>query len=183
MARGGPSPPKSLQRALNQLKKNDDIVITKPDKGTVVVVINKRDYIHLLREALIDNEEKFKSVSLNQPNTRGRPFKNYHPLLEKEELEKAVPKILPENVAKIVYQKGSRFAHLYVLPKTHKSKLSISPTLSAVGAYNEILVSYDITLIKLSTIPIQWETLRASGRRCNGFSPWSTNMESHSCLK
>ena len=32
--RKGPSPPKSLQRALNQLKQRDDIVITKPDKGT-----------------------------------------------------------------------------------------------------------------------------------------------------
>ena len=89
-----------MQRALNQLKQRDDIVITKPDKGTGIVVMNKCDYIRLLSEASIDNEEKFKSVSLDQPKVRGRPIKHYHPLLEKEkELERAVREILPENVA------------------------------------------------------------------------------------
>ena len=78
--RRGPSPSKSLQRALNQLKQRDDIVITKPDKRTGVVVMNKCDYIRLLSEASIDNE----SVSLDQPTARGRPIKHYHPLLEKE---------------------------------------------------------------------------------------------------
>ena len=32
--RKGPSPPKALRRAINQLKKRNDIVVTKPDKGT-----------------------------------------------------------------------------------------------------------------------------------------------------
>ena len=37
-------PPKSLLRVLNQLKKRNDIVITKPDKGTGVVVMDKSEY-------------------------------------------------------------------------------------------------------------------------------------------
>ena len=141
-----------MQKALNQLKQRDDIVITKPDKGTSVVVMNKCDYIRMLSEASIDNEEKFKSVSLDQPKTRGRPIKHYHPLLEKEkELERAVREILPENVAEMVYQKGSRLAHLYGLPKTHKSKQSMRPILSAVGTYNYKLAQWlDMTLKPLS---------------------------------
>jgi hypothetical protein len=137
---------------LNQLKQRDDIVITKPDKGTGVVVMNKCDYIRLLSEASVDDEEKFKPVSLEQPKARGRPIKHYHPLLQKEkELERTVREILPENVAESVLQKGSRLAHLYGLPKTHKSKLAMRPILSAVGTYNYNLAQWlDMTLKPLS---------------------------------
>ncbi len=141
-----------MQRALNQLKQRDDIVINKPDKGTGVVVMNKCDYIRLLSEASVDDEEKFKPVSLEQPKARGRPIKHYHPLLQKEkELERTVREILPENVAESVLQKGSRLAHLYGLPKTHKSKLAMRPILSAVGTYNYNLAQWlDMTLKPLS---------------------------------
>ena len=67
------SPPKTLLRSINQLKKRDDIVITKPDKGTGVVVMDKSDYTRLLNEASINNTEKFKSVSMERPKSKGRP--------------------------------------------------------------------------------------------------------------
>ena len=58
--RKGPSPPKALRRAINQLKKRNDIVVTKQDKGTGVVVMNKAQYTELLNKASIDNEENSK---------------------------------------------------------------------------------------------------------------------------
>ncbi|CAB4015534.1 Hypothetical predicted protein, partial [Paramuricea clavata] len=131
------SPPKTLLRSINQLKKRDDIVITKPDKGTEIVVMDKSEYTKLLNEASINNTEKFKSVSLERPKSRGRPVKHYHPLLRKEkELETAVRKILPKEIADSICQKGSRLAHLYGLPKTHKPQLAMRPILSATGTYN-----------------------------------------------
>ena len=101
-----------------------------------------------MSEASIDHDEKFKSVSLDQPKGRGRPFKHYHPLLQKEkELERAVRRILPEKVVEMVYEKGSRLTHIYGLPKTHKCKLSMRPILSAVGTYNYKLAQWlDMTL-------------------------------------
>ena len=94
--------------------------MTKPDKGTGVVVMDKSQYIKLLNEASVDNKEKFRSVSLERPKTRGRPPKHYHPLLQKEkELETGVRQILPKDVADIICPKGSRLGHLYGLPKTH----------------------------------------------------------------
>ena len=131
------SPPKMLLRSINQLKKRDDIVITKPDKGTGVVVMDKCEYMKLLNEASINNTEKFKSVSLERPKARGRPAKHYHPLLSKEkELENAIRKILPKEIADSICPKGSRLAHLYGLPKTHKPQLAMRPILSASGTYN-----------------------------------------------
>ncbi len=70
--------------ALKQLKKRDDIVITKPDKGSGVVVMDKSEYIHLLLAASVDNISMFEPVSDQRPKTRGRPPKYSHPLLERE---------------------------------------------------------------------------------------------------
>ena len=139
----GPRPPKALVRSLNQLKKRDDIVIRKPDKGSGVVLMNKSDYVRLLSEASINDETKFKSVSLERPRTRGRPPKQYHPLLEKEKhLDSVVRRILPKHIADTVCQKGSRLAHLYGLPKTHKERLAMRPILSATGTYNYALAKW-----------------------------------------
>ena len=54
--RKGPKPPKRLLKSINKLKKQDDIVITKPDKGSGVVVMDKSDYVRLLCEASINDQ-------------------------------------------------------------------------------------------------------------------------------
>lgn len=149
----GPTPPKTMLRAIGQLKKKEDIVITRPDKGSGVVVMDKSDYVRLLKEASIDDETKFRPVQQERPKTRGRPPKHYHPLLQKEkELTSIVRRILPKHIADSVIQKGSRLAHLYGLPKTHKAKLAVRPILSATGTYNYNLAKWlDTKLKPLST--------------------------------
>ena len=107
----GPKPPKPLVRSIQKLKKRDDIVITKPDKGSGVVVMDKLENIRLLNEASIDDLTKFRPVSQQKPTTRGRPPKYYHPLLAKEKhLESVVRKILPKEMADSVCKKGSRLS-------------------------------------------------------------------------
>ena len=134
---------KTLQRAIRQLKQLDNIVVTKPDKGTGVVVMNKSDYVSLLGQGSINDTSKFAPVSLQRPKMKGRPLKHYHPLLQKEKhLDSVVRKILPKEIADSVCQKGSRLAHLYGLPKTHKEKLSMRPILSATGTYNYALAKW-----------------------------------------
>ena len=138
-----PKPPKTLQKAIKQLKRLDNIVVTKPDKGTGVVVMNKYDYVNLLSQASINDTSKFPPVSLQRPKIKGRPLKHYHPLLQKEKhLASVVRKILPKEIADSVCQGGSRLAHLYGLPKTHKEKLSMRPILSATGTYNYALAKW-----------------------------------------
>ena len=47
--------PKCLMLALEHLRKNKDIVITKADKGNKVVVLNAVDYEQKLNELISDN--------------------------------------------------------------------------------------------------------------------------------
>ena len=136
--RKGTKPPKTLLKSINKLKKRDDIVITKPDncKGSGVVVMDKSDYVRLLCEASINDQTKFTPVGLERPPTRGRPPKYYHPLFVKEHLESVVRRILPKEIADSVCKRGSRLAHMYGLPKTHKGRLAMRPILSATDTYN-----------------------------------------------
>ena len=106
--RSSPNPPKALVKALNGLKKRDDIFITKPDKGSGVVVMDKTDYIRLLSAASVDNTSKFIHVDDKRPKSRGRPSKQYHPLLQKDkELRTTLREILPEEIANTLSPQSS----------------------------------------------------------------------------
>ena len=101
------------------------------------MVFDKTEYLRLLSEASINDTSKFCAVPLERPKTRGRPSKYYHPLLQKEKiLDSTVRRILPKTIADSVSPSGSRFAHLYGLPKTHKEQLAMRPILSATDTYN-----------------------------------------------
>ena len=52
---------KECFRAIKKLRKNDDIIITKPDKGSGVVLLNKSDYVDKINE-IIDDQSKFKRL-------------------------------------------------------------------------------------------------------------------------
>ena len=71
----GPKPPKTLLPAIKQLKRRSDTVITKPDKGSGVVVMDKSQYIGLLSEASVNDTNKFRAVPLEKPKSKGRPPK------------------------------------------------------------------------------------------------------------
>ena len=156
--RKGPTPPKSMLRAIGQLKKRDDIVITRPDKGSGVVILDKTEYVSLLKESSISDETKFIPISLERLKAKGRPPKHYHSLLKKEkELSSIVKKILPQPIADSLIQKGSRLAHLYGLPKTHKTKLAVRPILSATGTYNYKLAKWLDE--KLKPLSVNYQTI------------------------
>ena len=81
-------------KALNR----DDIVITKPDKGSGIVVMDKSEYIRLLSAASVYDNTKFARVNDKRPNLRGR--QHFHPLLQKEkEVHSILPQILSDDIA------------------------------------------------------------------------------------
>ena len=101
------------------------------------MVLDKTEYLRLLSEASINDTSKFSAVLPEKLKTRGRPSKYYHPLLQKEKiLDSIVRRILPKTIADSVSPSGSRLAHLYGLPKTHKEQLVMRPILSATDTYN-----------------------------------------------
>ena len=124
-------------------------MITKPDKGSGVVVMTKSDYDRLLCEASINDNTKFIPVGPERPTTRGSQPKYYHPLFEKNKhLESVVRRILPMKIADSLCIKGSRLFHLYGLPKISKERLSMTPILSATDTYDYALAKWLNEMLK-----------------------------------
>ena len=73
-------------------------------------------------------------------------------LAKRKEKLKCFSKSLPKEMADSVCKKGSRQAHLYRLPKTHKTTLAMRPILSTTGTYNHALAKWlDEKVKQLST--------------------------------
>ena len=87
-------PAKTLLLAIEQLKRRDDIVITKPGKESGVFVMEKTEYPRLLSETFIDDSSKFRVVSLERPSRKGRPPTYYH----QKDLDSIVRRILPKSI-------------------------------------------------------------------------------------
>ena len=122
---------KTLVCALKQLASNKNIVISKPDKGTGIVLLNRSDYINKINDILQD-ESKFTKLTSD-------PYKL---LLKYEDKNNRLVdnlfknKCINENQKSKFRATGSRPGILYGLPKVHKCNVPLRPILSTVGSYN-----------------------------------------------
>ena len=108
-----PSPRILRQRCvLRNLRKNKDIVITKPNKGNGVVILDRKPYDNAIQE-IISDTSKFEKL-------------NEDPILKREaSLQRFLSKlkqknVFNENVYDKLHPSGSAPARIYGTPKTHK---------------------------------------------------------------
>ena len=59
-------------RVLQNLRKNKDIVITKPDKGNGVVILDRKLYNNAIQE-IISDTSKFEKLKKTQPSRHFEP--------------------------------------------------------------------------------------------------------------
>ena len=99
------------QTVLKSIHKHKDIIILKPDKGNVMVVLNRVDYIKGIND-IINDRHKFKELS-NDPtiNREGKLQRFYGSSKRKVKLIKTYNSIYPS---------GSQPALIYGEPKMHK---------------------------------------------------------------
>ena len=115
--------------AINSLRKND-IIVTKPDKGSGVVLLNKSDYVDKMNK-ILDDQSRFKRlgpVSSND-NTAGIESR-----LQKRLLDLVKADLRPKWVCEAIRPTGSQRPRMYGLPKTHKEGIPLRPILSMKGS-------------------------------------------------
>ena len=134
---------------LKKLKANNKIIITKPDKGTGVVIIDKDVYVKSMRELLSDSK-KFKI--LKEDLTIYRQGQ-----LQRRLLKLKKKGFFNQETYNKIYPNGSKPARLYGLPKMHKTFEHIPPfrpIVSSIGTFNHKLASFLGDLVK-KVIPIE----------------------------
>ena len=126
--------------ALTDLRNDDSIIITKPDKGNGIVIVNKLDYLNKMKQ-LISDETKFKKLAQNPTKSREDSLITYLRKLKRDVIidDETLRKILPS---------GSTHGVLYGLPKVHKSGCPFRPIVSSVNTYNYNLASYLVRVLQ-----------------------------------
>ena len=129
---------------INKLRRNDDIVITIPDKGSGVVILNKNDYIKNMDNILVD-ETKFERIGPTSTcdNTTGIESR-----LQKRLLRLLKFKLLSEHTYQEILPTGSQRPRMYGLPKTHKPNVPLRPILSMTGSAHHQLSKWSASLLQ-----------------------------------
>ena len=127
-------------KALTDLRNDDSIIITKPDKGNGVVIISRLDYLNKMKH-LISDTTKFKELQHNPTKSREESLSTYLRKLRNDKIidDATFYKILPS---------GSSPGVLYGLPKVHKTGCPFRPIVSSVNTYNYNLASYLVSILQ-----------------------------------
>ena len=98
---------------LRNLGKNKDIIITKPDKGNGVVILNRKLYDNAIQK-IISDTSKFKKLHEDPPLKREASLQRFcfNKLKQKN--------FFNENEYNKLYPSGSAPARIYDTPELHK---------------------------------------------------------------
>ena len=103
---------------LRNLRKNKDIIITKPDKENGVVITDGKLYDNAIQE-IISNTSKFKKLNEDTILKREASLQSFLSKLKQKNF-------FNENEYDKLYSSGSAPARIYGTPKMHKSSSSDS---------------------------------------------------------
>ena len=121
--------------------KDDSIIITKPDKGNAVIIINKLDYLNKMKLLVSDETAKFKKQAQNPTKSREDSLISFLRKLKKD-------KIIDDATFHTILPCGSTHGVLYGLPKVPKPGCPFRPIVSSVNTYNYNLASYLVRILQ-----------------------------------
>ena len=140
-----------------QLKMNNDVVLTRPDKGAGVVILNKVDYLNKMYAILGDADKFLKLGDLSFDDTQRTENK-----LQKRFLELFKSKLISKEIYEFIRHVCSLRPRMYGLPKIHKPGIPLRPILSMwhsaqhslakwlVDVLNPVLDFYSVCCVKNS---------------------------------
>ena len=121
--------PKVLLDAVFKLKKQDDIIITRADKGNKIVILDRDTYINKA-EILLNDRTVYKKLSSN-------PLKSAQNFFNRE-----LKLILRDNpdLIKRFHSYLPKLSYFYGLPKIHKLHMPLRPIISNIDC-----ISYNLS--------------------------------------
>ena len=158
---------KTLLKLKSKVKEND-LIVSKSDKGNATVFTKKVDYIAKMEEILSDKTkfELLENQSENIIQQMETSFNSYlysikdeykrvvvHDELGKTSTEKVLHKTksINQQIYKKIYSTGAKCGVAYGLTKVHKNNNPIRPIVSTIGTYNYNASNY-LTKVLTSTL-------------------------------
>ena len=122
------------------LRQNNNIIITRPDKGSGVVVLDRHKYNNKMMTILSDNT-KFEHLG---PAETLDITANIEKAFQRRMYKWLKDKSIPLSVYNVIRPTSQR-PKLYGLPKIHKQNCPLRPILSMIGSPQHHLAKYLIT--------------------------------------
>ena len=116
--------------AINRLLKNNVINITKPGKGSGVVLLNKSNYVDKINE-IFDDQSIFKRLGAVSSSDNTASIESH---LQRRLLDLVKADLMPKWIYDAIRPTGSQRPQMYGLPKTHKKGTPLCPILSMTGS-------------------------------------------------
>ena len=128
---------------LKALSKDTSIIISKPDKGHGVVILNKIDYVRKMEE-LLNDRAKFRELVAEDPLL--------HTLNMENKINYRIRKlksdgIISDELASSLMASGTQPGIMYGTPKIHKRGIPLRPILSAINTCSYNLSKYLVSIL------------------------------------
>ena len=121
---------KECFQAIKSLRTNEEILITKPDKGAGVVILNKNDYNDKIKAVLNDITKFFDLGPVtNKDNTAKIKSR-----IQRRLLQLRKESLISNQVYEAIQSTGSKRPRIFSLPKIHKKDVPLRPILSMTGS-------------------------------------------------
>ena len=113
-------------KALDDLRNDNSIIMTRPDKGNGVVIVKRLDYLNKVKQLISGDDSKFRRLSHNLTRSRENNLISYLRNLKRDSIIDAATlrKILPC---------GSTTGVLYDLPKGLETGCPFLPIVSSLN--------------------------------------------------
>jgi hypothetical protein len=134
---------KECYNAFKLLKSNENIVITKPDKGSGIVVLDRSDYITKMDDVLSDHTKFISLGPVSEFDFTAKIEMAFQRRLSRLLKDKSITL----SVYNQIRPTGSQRPKLYGLPKTHKPNCPLRPILSMIGSPQHKLAKYLTSLL------------------------------------
>ena len=127
---------------LKELSSDKSVVVTRPDKGSGVVILNRSDYVKKM-ELILNDSSKFTKtdtdmfkIALKYEDKTNRFIDKIYKL-----------NIIDQDTKTKLRISGSTPGVMYGLPKVHKKDAPLRPILSSIGTHNYKLSKYLVNLL------------------------------------
>ena len=133
-----------FSKTAKQLVNNPNLFISKPDKGSGVVLLQKDKYLAKMNDILLDTN-KFEKLgpANNFDNTQKIESATQRRLLSLKNNNK-----ITASVYDAIRPSGSCRPRLYGLPKTHKAKVPLRPVLSMINSPQHKIAKWCVEILK-----------------------------------
>ena len=147
--------------SIKELKRNNNIVISRPDKGNGVVILNREDYVKKMNVILTDS----KFEALGDADTNDRTLQQER-ALQAFLLRACKAGDLPRDIYNRIRPVGTTRPRMYGVPKIHKPEVPLRPILSMVNAPQQELAKWLAEVLRPVVHKYSKHTIRDSFEFC-----------------